>query len=207
MTKRWVLLLAAMLAACASPGPTAPVAQYDFGIPASPVPRQTPPVGLSIPRVSAPEWLDTPALDYRLAYEDAARVHSYANSRWVAPPAQLLTERLRHAAAEAGTRGALRDPDAVKTEFTLRVELEEFSQVFDTPEASRAVLRARASLVAGEGRTLVAQRSFLLERPAPTPNAEGGVRALTACAEELVGALLEWIAQALKDAPRQGAAR
>ena len=74
----------------------------------------------------------------------------------------------------------------------LRVEVEEFTQVFDAPARSRAVLRARATLLGS--RTLVAQRSFSLERPATTADAEGGVRALRDVADELMVQLIDWTA-------------
>jgi hypothetical protein len=47
--------------------------------------------------VSAPAWLDSPSITYRLAYLDAARPQAYADSRWVASPAELIAVRLRGA--------------------------------------------------------------------------------------------------------------
>ena len=82
--------------------------------------------------------------------------------------------------------------DGLRAAFSLRIELEEFAQVFDAPGSSRAVLRARASLLGS--RALVAQRTFSLERPATTADAAGGVRALIATSDELIGQLLEWTA-------------
>jgi len=192
--RRAALLLALALAGCTlGPPQRPPQALYDFGPPPAHNAAR-PAANLAIPRVAAPDWLETPTLQYRLAYQDPLRYHGYAGSRWVASPAQLLTERLRQAAQASG-RGTARDADVVKTDYTLRVELEEFSQVFDSPQASRAVARARASLVRG-GRTLAAQKNFAVEKPAPGADAAGGAQALAAAADQLVAELLAWAAEA-----------
>ncbi len=89
----------------------------------------------------------------------------------------------------------MRDAEGVKTDYLLRVELEEFSQVFDSPQASRGVAHARATLVRG-GRALAAQKNFVVEKPAPGADAAGGAQALAAAADQLVGEILAWAAQA-----------
>lgn len=185
-----VLLLALVLAGCAvGPQQRPSPALYDFGVPAAPnSPKLS--ASLAVARVTAPEWLESPTLQYRLAYQDPLRYQGYGESRWVSSPAQLLTERLRQAAQSAG-RGTVRDTEGVRTDYVLRVELEEFSQVFDSPQASRGVARARATLVR-EGRVLVAQKNFTAEKPAPGADAAGGARALAAAADQLVAEILAW---------------
>ena len=81
--------------------------------------------------------------------------------------------------------------------LNLRLELEEFSQLFDTPNTSHALLRLRATLTQRSpgSETLLAQHSFVLQRPAATPDASGGVRALTAAADALVLELDAWLKQ------------
>jgi cholesterol transport system auxiliary component len=46
---------------------------------------------------------------------------------------------------------------------------------------------------------LLAQRSFSVERPASTPDAEGGVRALIEASDEAVDQLVDWTVASLKD--------
>ncbi|HSD59997.1 MAG TPA: ABC-type transport auxiliary lipoprotein family protein [Burkholderiales bacterium] len=194
MTRRARFLAVLALAGCAlGAPPRPPQALYDFGSPAA---GNSPHIAvtLAVSRVAAPEWLESPTLQYRLAYQDALRYRGYAGSRWVASPAQLLTERLRQAVAQVGGRGAGRGTDAVKTDYLLRVELEEFCQVFDSPQASRGVVRARAGLVR-EGRVLVAQKIFAVEKPAATADAAGGAEALAGAADQLVSELVAWTAQ------------
>jgi len=81
--------------------------------------------------------------------------------------------------------------------LTLHLELEEFSQLFETPERSNALLRLRATLGQnGNGsERLVAQRSFVLQRPAPTADAAGGVRALTAATDAVIQEMVPWLEQ------------
>lgn len=195
---RWLAPFAAALAlaACVNGLPPKP-AEYDFGPGAAT--REEPPRlrrEITVARVTAPAWLDSPALIYRLAYRDASQPRSYAESRWVAPPAELLTAQLRQRLAATTRRGVLAPADGVRTAVTLRVELLEFSQIFDAPDRSRALVRLRVALV-GEGR-LVAQTSFSADQPAPSANAAGGARALTLAADAAIDRLISWTADALK---------
>lgn len=88
-------------------------------------------------------------------------------------------------------------PPAQPPLLNLRLELEEFSQLFDTPNTSHARLRLRATLTQRSvgSETLLAQHSFVLQRPAATPDANGGVRALTAAADAVVLEVEAWLQQ------------
>ncbi|MBC5782945.1 membrane integrity-associated transporter subunit PqiC [Ramlibacter sp. USB13] len=205
--KRRVLLAAlgaAGLAGC-SALPEKPTRQtmYDFGPP--PAAEGTDGVNraaLVLPEVEAEGILETTALLYRLGYEDPFQLRPYAFARWSAPPPQLLRQRLREvlgrdravldsaAAAALVRRGADRPP-------VLRVELEEFSQLFDAPATSRGMLRLRCTLLEarGGGERLVAQRAFAVERPAPSADAPGGVRALTAAVDAAALDIARWLQQ------------
>ena len=79
----------------------------------------------------------------------------------------------------------------------LRLELEEFSQLFDAPDASSGVLRLRATLSqrGAGGEALLAQRSFIARQSAPSADASGGVRALTAATDQVVKDIEAWLAQ------------
>ena len=194
---QWVFSIGALwltifLGGCSLAPTQIEVASYDFGnAPAAPASARLSP-SLLIFDVATPAWMDTAAIHYRLAYQDATRPRPYAGSRWVMPPAALVTQRLRQRFASASSGGILVPADGVRAAYSLRVEIEEFAQVFDAPGSSRAVLRARASLLGS--RALVAQRTFSLERPATTPDAAGGVRALIATSDDLIAQLLDWTA-------------
>ena len=92
--------------------------------------------------------------------------------------------------------GVIGAGSGARADYTLQIELEEFSQVFDAAASSRGVVVARASLVSNAKRVLVAQRSFSIERAAASADAEGGVRALTAAGGELIDAIVAWTATA-----------
>ncbi|MBI4290152.1 MAG: membrane integrity-associated transporter subunit PqiC [Betaproteobacteria bacterium] len=172
------------------------IASYDFG----PAPSFGAKTLLSRPvvvyDVSAPAWMDTPAIFYRLAYRDPARPQAYANNRWVMPPAALLTSRLRQRLSGASSAGVVVPADAIRTEAALRVELDDFAQVFDAADRSRALVRVRATLVGG--RIGILQRSFSVEKAVTSADAEGGVRSLAAASDEVIEQLLEWLAAQLK---------
>lgn len=194
MLRAALLLFLALLAGCAI-GPRARegVANHDFGLPRAD--KETNPrlqQDLIVADVNAPAWMDNSAIYYRLAYQDPTRPRAYSLSRWVMSPAALLGQRLRASIARANKSGVLAPGDGARSPYTLRLALEEFSQVFDAPERSRAVLRLRASLV--RGHEIVAQQNFSLEEPAATPNAEGGVRALIAASDAAGEKLVDWLA-------------
>ena len=199
MIKVMAGMLALLLGACSlGPAQKDTPATYDLG--ASPgvyanLPRIR--ASLMVQGVAAPGWLESQAIVYRLNYQDAARQQVYAHSRWAAPPAALLAQRLRGQLAAASDGGILGIADSARADYALRVELEEFSQAFDSVAASRAVIVARASIVNVTRRALLAQKTFAIEKPAASPNAEGGVRALAAASGELVDAIVAWTAESL----------
>ena len=134
----------------------------------------------------------------RLAYTDARQLRPYAQARWTMPPAQLLRQQLRAALAER--RAVINANEGVQAPagaLILRLELEEFSQLFDTPQSSTGLLRLRATLSqpAPGGEALVAQRQVLVQSPAASADAAGGVRALSAAAASAVGQLEQWVQQ------------
>lgn len=189
-------LAAVALAGCAlGPQMKEPLASYDLGPPRSPIAGE--PVikaTLMLPDVTAAPWLDGTGIVYRLSYDNSSRPQAYANSRWVAPPAALLTQRLRSRFAGAAG-GILTSADGARADYALRVELEDFSQSFAAPGASRVSLRARASLVKPADRKLVAQRVFSVERAAPTADARGSVAALGQAGDELIEQLIHWVSE------------
>jgi cholesterol transport system auxiliary component len=125
---------------------------------------------------------------YRLAYKDTARLQPYADSRWAAPPAALLTLRLRQAiAAQMPEAGG----DA--RQYEVRVALEEFSQIFDAPGSSHVLLRASAKLISADDRSTFAEHTFAIEKKTPTADAQGAVSALTQASDEFIKELAHWL--------------
>lgn len=200
------LIFSLSLVACSSlPQPPARADVYDFGpgmASAANASGGTAQAAIVLAAVEGGEGVSSDgALHYRLAYANAQHLRPYALARWSQPPTELLAQALRDrlgrerpvlSASQAGLLlaggGA---PDV------LRVRLEEFSQVFNTPETSHALVRVRASrvsTVSGEEH-LRGQRVFVVQRAAATPDAAGGARALAEAAAQVADELAQWLAQ------------
>ena len=200
----YAFLAAAMLAGCATTPPeSAQVRYFDFGPePASSLPRV--PVVLSVANFSAPDWLEATTIPYRYLNRDPQLLYSYASSRWLAPPNVLLTYRLKRVLGSGG--GVVGATDAVRAGCVLRVALEEFNQEFDSAQASHVVVRARAALVANDGKVLVGQQSLAITKNTATADVQGAVGALAAAGDELVGGIVRWLATTLNASTPAGQA-
>jgi cholesterol transport system auxiliary component len=190
-------LLASFAAGCGSlPTPPGRPAVYDFGPGPLTAPAAKNPAlpTLLLQELRAPPVFDNPAVLYRLAYADARQLRPYAHARWSMPPAQLVRQRLRES---LGTSRAVLDPGESAAPFTLRVELQEFSQLFDSEQASSGLVRLNATLLESKGNAdrFVAQRVFVTQRPAATPDAPGGVRALISATDAAVEEIGAWLRQ------------
>lgn len=219
--RRWTLVAlllgaAAALGGCALADKPQRAAVYDFGPgDAADTPATNPPAArlapLALAEVESNPALDSTALVYRLAYDNVQQLRPYAQTRWSMPPAQLLRQRLR---AHLGLRRAVLNPGegAVANHPAtgadtgirlLRVELEEFSQVFESTTRSAGLVRLRATVVrpTAAGEILLAQRVFSLQRPAPSADAAGGVHALTLAADATIRELDQWLQQPITATP------
>jgi cholesterol transport system auxiliary component len=204
--KKFLVLATLALAGCVMARTQTPAAVYDFGQQrlATASDSEAPGNGrlkasLLVADATAPAWLDSTAIHYRLAYHDLAQSYAYASNRWAASPAVLLTQRIRSRIAGISDEGVVSAADGARTDYTLRLELEEFTQVFDTIDRSRAIIKLRASLIETGSRSLLAQRSFDIERTAPSANAAGAVRALTEAGDKLIGNLIAWLTEELAE--------
>lgn len=144
---------------------------------------------LRLVEVRSPSWLDTTAMQYRLAYAEKTRREVYAGSRWVAPPAALLEQQLKRWLLAGGASWTSQQAGC-----RLGVELDEFIQVFDAPEVSHVVVEARATLWAARGDTAVARQRFELSRPAGA-DARSGALALDAATRRFGEDIGAWLRQ------------
>jgi cholesterol transport system auxiliary component len=200
------IVLAVGFAGCAIVDKPARPMLYDLGPgaamaaqAAAPQPSQPP---LVLADIRASGSIDGSAVLYRLGYADENQLRPYAHARWSAPPAQLLFQRVRErlardrAVLDPGEHAALARSGGVAPRV-LRMDLEEFTHSFESQSRSWGVLLLRATLTDNTpaGERLLAQRSFLVRRPAPTPDAPGGVRALAAAADAAAEEIAQWLAQ------------
>lgn len=200
----------AVLAGCSLP--TAPVqpAIYDFGATAAQTlsvsvqPAATVLPALAVAEIDTSSALDSTAMLYRLNYQQAHQLQPYTLARWSAPPAQLVRQRLREILGHSRTvlsmgEAATLNRAAATSDnrlWVLRLELEEFSQQFDSATQSQGVIRLRATLSAKTpvGDRLLGQRAVSVSRPAASADAAGGVLALTAATDAAVAELAGWLA-------------
>lgn len=214
--KKLLILAVLGLAGCATSKAQTGMAIYDFGAlrltAESAFSGETTAkrlgTSLLVTDVAAPIWLDSNAIQYHLAYHDPARIYAYGANRWAASPSILLTQRIRNRIATVTDGGVASTAEGVRTDYVLRVELQEFTQIFDAPDQSRAVVKFRASLTDPRTRVLISQRSFNAEQPAPAADAPGAVRALTDASDQAIEELITWLMEELaeekKYAPTQG---
>jgi cholesterol transport system auxiliary component len=148
--------------------------------------------------------LDNLSVLYRLAYVDAQQLRPYSQARWSMPPAQLIRQRLRDKLSErrlvfaVGDSAAFNRGENAVLPRLLRIDLEEFSHYFRTPESSFGLVRMRVSLLelTAAGEKLVAQRSLVVQRPAASADAPGGVQALTQAIDAAIEEIDQWLQQA-----------
>ncbi len=181
-----MLLAALLLAGCAiKPDNGRSMAVYDFGLPAARTEGEGewPQIALE---VVAPPWFDALNVDYRLAYDDPLKQREYSGSRWAGAPGMLLAQRLRQRLGMASSSGN------AAASCLLRFELQEFSQVFDAPTQSRGVLQGTASLIDAR-KQRIAGKDFLIDKPAASQDARGGVDALVEAGSELSSQLAVWL--------------
>ena len=199
---------------------------YDFGpgLPVAPATLPAPATATALPAARLPTLAladvqsvglsdNSTAVLYRLAYTDARQLRPYQQARWAMPPAQLVQQALR---TQLGERRAVLNADdalaaarggAGTTAATaagmgslptvLRVELEEFSQVFSSASASAGLVRLRATLVepTADGEKLLGQRLFTAQVPAPSADAAGGTRALADATAQAAQGVSQWVDQ------------
>jgi cholesterol transport system auxiliary component len=196
--------LTLMLTACALPSAPPRATVYDFGPGAlitQPANRMAALPPLALAEVEASAALDSTAVLYRLAYTDALVLRPYAQARWSMAPAQLVRQRVRE---HLSLRRAVLNPGesasagaSPANPVTLRLELEEFSQLFESATASTGLVRLRATVLqtGGAGEKLMGQKTFIVQSPAPSADAAGGARALTAATDAAVLELDQWLQQ------------
>ncbi len=174
------LLAAALLSGCAGGPRQAAAVRFDLGAADAGAAWRLP---LAAIDVQAASWLATTAMHYRLAYAEPLRRLDYNESRWAAPPAELLAAFLKRRQANADVGG----PGC-----RLQLTLDEFEQHFEDAQASRMVLEVRAVLSPVRGSDMLARRGFRIQKPTATSDARGGAAAAREAAVTLADELAAW---------------
>lgn len=193
MMKCLVAILAGvLLAACGGNGRTSEFARYDFGdLPGKGSGSRVP---IATVEVQAASWMEGPAMYFRLGYADSLRRQSYADSRWAAPPAELLEAFLMR-------RMVFGQADLSGAGCRLQLVLDEMEQRFDDPQRSQVVLQVRALLASSQGAEILSRRVLMVRQAAPTPSAAGAVAATRDAVQALAGELAAWLDEIGRDRP------
>ena len=199
---RAFVVAAALVAGCSTlPQPPREQVRYDLGLaPAATVPAAAalPPLTVADVQISVMPENSTLML-YRLAYANAQELRPYQQARWAQPPSQLVQQRLR--LLLAGQRPLLASMDNVAAARTsspalLKVDIEDFSQIFDAEKSSRGVVQLRATLIgrdAAGATVLLGQKAFGVQVPAPSADAAGGARAIAMATDQALQQLNGWL--------------
>lgn len=186
-----------------TPQPTPPVAIYDLGLTStlieSAITNQSPTKipSILVAEIISPIWLNTQAIHYRLAYHNPAQLYTYANSRWAAAPAALLTRQINNHIKTSTGYSVISPTDNVQAEFTLHAILEDFSQVYDATDRSHANIHLNVTLTERRTRSLFAQHNFAIQKKASTADAAGAVSALIEASNQLNHEITEWLTNEL----------
>ena len=188
-----ILLCFAVLLTTGCATPAAPPTVYDLGTlpPVSPGAKgvSLPPLALAEP--GGPVALDSPMMLYRLAYANDLQPRAFTQSRWSMAPAQLLGQRFKARLGQSAS-AVISAVDGATNVPVVRIETDDFTQVFDTPTHSIGQVTLRVAVF--NGRLLLTQKSFTQQRPSASADAAGGARALADASDALITDVINWLA-------------
>ncbi len=173
MRRLGAVFFALALAACSS-APPAPKA-LDLGISSD----ATLLPGVNIGSVRAVAPFDGVDMFYRLAWRNSAELAAFQSTVWAASPAELLRKQLLRGSREGVGK------------CTLDVEIQEFTQVFASKEASEARIEMRVWLAARSVR--FASRGWSVVEANAGTDAASGAAAFARAANRAIGELGGWI--------------
>lgn len=192
-----VLILTLALAGCGIGRVDAPPALFDLGLDARPVPALPAREPIALVFQAVPTLSDT-SMIWRVG--DSAAPRSYATYRWASSPAELVRQRIADRLSRQGP--VLNDRVSLQTP-QLQVSLTQFEQVYaEDGQSSQGRILLQAVLL--NGRAVVDQKRIMVNAPAPTQDAQGGVAALRQASDEAADQLAQWLAATLKPAARPG---
>jgi ABC-type uncharacterized transport system auxiliary subunit len=184
-----------LLSGCALLSSPDPVQMYHFGGQA-PAEARAPiaqPVAMGLRRIEMPQAARTD----RLVGVTGSEVAYIKGARWVSPADDLYTEALENAFAARAQRVRLVGPRELTTaERSLDVDMRAFEARYDAPGAApSAVITARAQILSREDRSVVAERTFSVSRPASENRVSAIVQAFEAATADINAQIVDWADQ------------
>ena len=186
VTRTLALTLTLALAGCGIGRVPAPPSVFDLGLDARPAPALPARAPIALTFQASPALSDT-GLIWRVG--DSAAPKAYATYRWASAPSELVRQRISDRLSRQGP--VLADRVNLQTP-QLQVSLSQFEQVFsEDGQTSQGRILLQAVLV--NGRSVVDQTRILVQAPAPTQDAAGGVAALRQATDEAADQLAQWL--------------
>ena len=184
-----------LLSGCALLSSPDPVQMYHFGGQA-PAEARAPiaqPVPMGLRRIEMPQASRTD----RIVGVTGSEVAYIKGARWVSPADDLYTEALENAFAARAQRVRLVGPREMTTaERSLDVDMRAFEARYNAPGAApSAVITARAQILSREDRSVVAERTFSVSRPASENRVSAIVQAFEAATADINGQIVDWADQ------------
>ena len=183
-----VSLIISSLSACVSLNKTKPnVAIYDFGLSVPSEGNQSE----SNQQLTLKIWLDEPVaaeslnhnkIRYRLHYQNPLRVFYYTESRWAATPAELISSKLSKMV------------NVAKNSMTcsLKLKIEAFDHVFQTPSASEGYVQLSVSLIEKKSKKIISSQLITESVTSTSSNVQGGTVALQKASENALKKVINW---------------
>ncbi len=138
---------------------------------------------LSIEQISAIDALNNNRIRYRLDYQNPSQVFTYNDSRWVIPPAQLLNHVVR-------TRIITMTSNVPNC--GLKLQIEGFDHVFNSPTESQGIVEISAMLVIKKTHQVISNTLISQSSPANSADASGGTAALQKASYGALQTALAW---------------
>lgn len=158
------------------------IAVYDFGltVPSENNQQITSKIILEEPVSIAS--LNHNKIRYRLNYQNPSRIFFYTESRWAATPSELLSNML------SKTVNVARNPMTC----SLKLKIEAFDQVFQTPSASEGFVQLSVFLIEKKSQKIISSQLITESVKSTSPNAEGGTVALQQASENTLKKVINW---------------
>ena len=183
-----VSLIISTLSACVSLNKTKQnVAIYDFGLFVPSEGNQSE----SNQQLTLKIWLDEPVaaeslnhnkIRYRLNYQNPLRVFYYTESRWAATPSELFSNKLSQMV------NLPKNP----TNCSLKLKIEAFDHVFQTPSASEGFVQLSVSLIEKKSKKIISSQLITESVTSTSSNVQGGTVALQQASENALKKVINW---------------
>ena len=173
-----LLCLGVLFTTACTHSPMHPVV-HDFGLPVSITNNQTIHTEARTLTVAAPTWLWDNRLRYRRLYAPQTQIGFYALDLWIAPPPELLEQRLM-------ASGKLQN-------YVLTISLQSFEQQFLTPDQSRVVMSFFVEAYSPDKKNKLGSQLFYLEQQTATANAAGAVNGFAGLTSKAADNIQNWL--------------